>query len=336
MNDHLVDYYRILALDGGGMRGLFSAKLLDRLEVGRPGLVAKFDLFAGTSTGGLVALLLASGRSPSEIVNSYEHFGPKIFSTWKFIPSGLPVWFLMSFGLLLAKYGNRNLREALVDEFGENTTLGDLEKQVLITSFDLDYGENLKSPLRPGYHGNRTWKPKFFHNFPGEGSDADELVVDVAMRTIAAPVYFPAYQGYIDGAIAANNPSFVALMQAVYSSPSPSPSLTDIALLSLGTGNFDQFIAGKRLDWGMSQWASRLLEISLDSVSSMTDWQCRKMLEARYHRLNPDLGKKIDLDATKRADLDYIKSQAEIANLVDRVDPEVETLDWVNDYVFYS
>jgi patatin-like phospholipase/acyl hydrolase len=336
MNDHLVDYYRILALDGGGMRGLFSARLLERLESDRPGFVNKFDLFAGTSTGGLVALLLASGRKPDEIVESYQRFGPKIFSTWKFIPSGLPIWFLMSFGLLLAKYGNRNLRAALVNEFGAETRLGDLESQVLITSFDLDYGENLKSPLRPGYHGNRTWKPKFFHNFPVEGSDNEELVVDVAMRTIAAPVYFPVYQGYIDGAIAANNPSFVALMQAVYSSPAPSPSLDDIALLSIGTGNFDQYISGKRLDWGMAQWASRLLDISMDSVSSMTDWQCRKMLETRYHRLNPDLGKKVDLDATKQRDLAYLKSQADKASLVDRVHPEINTLDWINDYFFYE
>jgi len=335
MSDHLADYYRILALDGGGIRGLFSTKLLERLEDGRPGFLSKFDLFAGTSTGGLIALLLASGRTPAQISDRYLSIGPKIFSTWGWIPPGLPTWFLLSFGLLLSKYGNRNLRDYLVEEFGAQTTLGDLDKQVLITSFDLDYGE-AKTRLRPGYHGNRTWKPKFFHNFPIEGSDKEELVVDVAMRTIAAPVYFPAYQGFIDGGIAANNPSLAALMQAVYDSPAPSPSMSDIALLSLGTGNFDQFIPGKRLDWGIAQWSTKLLEISLDSISSMTDWQCRKLLNEGYHRLNPDLGKKIHLDATRKRDLKYLQEHAENAVLVDRVQSEVSTLDWINDYFFYN
>lgn len=336
MDDHLADYYRILAIDGGGIRGLFSAKLLARLDSARPGFLSKFDVFAGTSTGGLVSLLLASGRTAAQIVDRYQTIGPRIFSTWGWIPSGLPAWFLLTFGLVLAKYGNRNLKDYLVEEFGAETTLGDLDKQVLITSFDLDYGEETKTRLRPGYHGNRTWKPKFFHNFPIEGSDADERVVDVAMRTISAPVYFPAYQGFIDGGIAANNPSFVALMQAVYSSPAPSPKMSDIALLSLGTGNYDQFIPGNRLDWGIAQWSTRLLEISLDTMSSMTDWQCRKLLDGRYHRLNPDLGKKVDLDATKKADLAYLEYQAEHASLVDRVHPEVDTLGWINNYFFYN
>lgn len=336
MTDHLTDYYRILALDGGGIRGLFSAKLLERLDASRPGFLSKIDLFAGTSTGGLSALMLANGRSPAQIVDRFLSMGPRIFSTWGWIPAGLPVWFLLTFGLLLAKYGNRNLRNFLIEEFGADTRLGDLHKQVLITSFDLDYGKDAKSRLRPGYHGNRTWKPKFFHNIPIEGSDEDELVVDVAMRSISAPVYFPSYQGFIDGAVAANNPSFVALMQAVYSSPAPSPELNDVALLSLGTGNYDRFIPGQRLDWGIAQWSRRLLEISLDSMSGMTDWQCRKLLDERYHRLNPDLGKKIELDATKMRDLDYLKMQAEQAELVERVHPEVETLGWINDYFFFE
>jgi len=336
MSDPLADYYRILAFDGGGIRGLFSAKLLGRLEEGRPGFLSKIDLFAGTSTGGLIALLLASGRTPTQIIDRYLSIGPKIFSTWGWIPSGLPVWFAMSFGLLLAKYGNRNLRDYLVEEFGEKTTLGDLDKEVLITSFDLDYGEDARGKLRPGYHGNRTWKPKFFHNFPIDGSDQDELVVDVAMRTIAAPVYFPAYQGFIDGGITANNPSLAALMQAVYASATPSPAMEDIALLSIGTGNFDQYIPGKRLDWGIAQWSTKLLEISLDSISSMTDWQCRKLLNEGYHRLNPDLGKKINLDATRKRDLTYLQEQADTAKLVDRVESELSTLKWINDYFFYN
>ena len=74
---------------------------------------------------------------------------------------------------------------------------------VLIPSFQLDN----QAP----HAGQRQWKPKFFHNYPGPDSDGAELVVDVAMRTSAAPIYFPTYQSYIDGGVVANDPSMAAL-----------------------------------------------------------------------------------------------------------------------------
>lgn len=333
MTEQGSSYFRILALDGGGIRGIFSAKLLSRLEAAQPGSLANIDLFAGTSTGGLIALALANGRTPNEIIDRYVEDSSKVFARLRFIPAGLPIWFLLTFGLFLAKYANRNLEHFLIEEFGADTKLGDLQKHVLITSFDLDYGRGKgKNEARPGYHGNRTWKPKFFHNLPVGSSDAHESVVDVAMRTAAAPVYFPSYQGYIDGGVVANNPSFVALLQAIYASPEPMPKLEDVALLSIGTGQQDQFIPGDHLDWGIAQWSRRLLEISLDSGPSMTDWQCRKMLGTRYHRLNPELGKHVPLDAVRVEDIGYLLNQAVRAKLVERVRSDVATEDWLGKY----
>jgi patatin-like phospholipase/acyl hydrolase len=165
--------YRILSLDGGGIRGVLTAKLLEGLEMAHPGFLSKVDLLAGTSTGGILALGLAVGLAPEEIGRLYEESGTKVFanSLWDDI---------RDLGMLIGSdYSNEPLKQALLELMGE-ITLGDLQKRVLVSSFDLD-----NDPQEPG--ALRTWKPKFFYNFPGEDSDADEKVVDVALRAQWAP-----------------------------------------------------------------------------------------------------------------------------------------------------
>src|SRR5438270_13739741 len=70
--------YHILALDGGGIRGLLTTILLERLEAAVPGFLSHIDLFAGTSTGGILALGLASGITPTAARDLYEGKGPEV------------------------------------------------------------------------------------------------------------------------------------------------------------------------------------------------------------------------------------------------------------------
>jgi len=185
--------YRILSVDGGGIRGLYAAVLLDRLTLEVPTLVDRVDLVAGTSTGGIIALGLAHGLAPADLVALYRDRAKEIFDdSWLDDLKDLG-------GLTGADYDNENLKKLLGEIFGKRTTLKQLKKRVLVPTFDLDN----ESPAP----GKRMWKPKFFHNYPGPDSDGEELVVDVALRTSAAPTYFPTYQGYIDGAVVANNPA---------------------------------------------------------------------------------------------------------------------------------
>lgn len=75
--------YRILSFDGGGIRGLLTSTLLSRIEKQVPNLIHKTDLFAGTSSGGLIALGLAGGMSPDDLSNLYQNSGPAIFdNSW--------------------------------------------------------------------------------------------------------------------------------------------------------------------------------------------------------------------------------------------------------------
>ncbi|HSD50900.1 MAG TPA: hypothetical protein VLG48_05775, partial [Candidatus Methylomirabilis sp.] len=133
----------------------------------------------------------------------------------------------------------------------------------------------------------RTWKPKLFHNFPGPNTDRAELAFKVGLYTSAAPTYFPSVDGYIDGGVYANNPSMCALAQTQDVRYSPTPSLEEVRLLSLGTGTSLQYIAGKSHDWGYVQWVEPLINLMLDGTAGIGDYQCKQMLGDHYHRLAP-------------------------------------------------
>ena len=297
--------YHILSIDGGGIRGLLTAILLERLEAAVPGFLSKIDLYAGTSTGGILALGLAAGITPTQARDLYEVKGPEVFSNSVFDN-------VRDLGNAIgAQYSNVNLKRALGEYFGAKT-LDDLPHKVLVSSFDLDNGPDNPPQLR-------TWKPKFFHNFPGPDSDGKELVVDVALRTAAAPSFFPVYQGYADGGVMANNPSVAAVAQALEPSTG-GQSLADLSLLALGTGRGNQFLSVQDANWGWVQWAPHIIDILLGGTSGVADYQCRQLLGARYHRLDPLMPETINL-----GDVDKIPRLVEIA---ERVMLEA-TIDWI-------
>ncbi len=290
--------FKILTFDGGGIGGLFTAVLLERIAAQFPGLLASVDLIAGTSTGGIIALGLAHNRSPAQLADLYRTHAKKIFddSIWDNI---------RDFGNATgADHSNKNLKKVLTTEFG-TTPLSGLSKRVLIPTFDLDF-----SPEQ----GRRTWKPKFFHNVPGPDSDGAELVVDVAMRTSAAPTYFPSYQGYIDGGVVANNPSMAALAAAL-DPRSGNQNLSNIVLLSFSTGCEDRYIKGDSHNWGWGQWAKPLVNIMINGVMGVADFQCKQILDHRYHRVDHVMDRTINLNDARDATLHYLTTEAHTVNL---------------------
>ena len=283
--------HRILSLDGGGLRGLITARILQRLndDPKIKGWLDDADLFAGTSTGGILALGLAAGKTPQDICDLYINAGPRIFddSIWDDI---------RDIGKTIgADYSNKVLKKELRNIFG-SMKLGDLKKKVTIPTFDLDNEATEDT--------KRTWKPKIFHNYPGSDSDAESLAADVALYTSAAPTYFPVADGYIDGGVFANNPSLVAIAQAISQSNAQSAraQIDEIVLLSVGTGVSLSYIKGNNLDWGYAQWVKPLLNILSDGVAGIADYQARQILGERYQRLQvifaPD--ESIPMDAVKK------------------------------------
>ena len=280
--------YRVLALDGGGIRGVFTTTILARLEQAVPGFLAKVDLYAGTSTGGIIALGLAAGLAPDDLTRLYLERGGEIFESRYGVLDHVAK-------LAWAEYDSRNLARILAETFaGRGETLGDLPRRVLIPTFDLDNRD------RRGPDARRTWKPKFFHNFPGPGGDADARIVDVALRTSAGPTYFPTHQGYVDGGVVANNPSMAALAQALHPETGRQ-RLEDVCLLSVGTGQRLRFIAGAEHDWGIVPWASHLVNLLIEGGMDTARYECQQLLGERFCRVDAVLEEEVDLDAVAGA-----------------------------------
>ncbi len=284
--------YRVLSLDGGGIRGIVTTIVLQRLKA-EPGLgdwLDRVDLFAGTSTGGLLALGLAHGVPLEQIREIYEVNGKRVFDD---------SWLddLTDLGKTIgADYDTTNLECELLRIFGD-TTLGDLaqrQRYVLVTTFDLD--NEAADPAR------RTWKPKLFHNLPGTSNDLGALARKVGVYTSAAPTYFPSVDGYIDGGVYASNPAMCALAQTQDPRDDVRPPLSDVVLLSLGTGTSLVYVEGQNLDWGYAQWVKPLISLMLDGVAGIADYQCAQMLAPRYHRLAPIFppGVTVDMDDVSR------------------------------------
>ncbi len=277
--------YRILALDGGGIRGLYTAVLLDRLSEQGPGFTDRADMLAGTSTGGILALGLAKGIAVKDLIALDQNNGSAIFSR--------TLWHeIRDLGDLAgSKYDNDDLIRIIQDTFGEGTLDDLLPRHVLVPSFDLD---NQAVPPAP-----RMWKPKFFHNFKGADSDGRERIADVALRTSAAPTYFPAYQGYVDGGVVANNPSMAALAQAI-DPDTGGQQLADLRIFSVGTGLTPQFVSGDRLDWGLAQWAPVLANMMIEGMMGVADYECARLLGDKYFRLGPVLPAPVPLDCADK------------------------------------
>lgn len=242
-----LDRFQILALDGGGAKALFTAYVLARLEQDLGVTISdSFDLIAGTSAGGIVALGLGAGLRPNEIVSHYEELVEKIFPA-----SRRRVWRRLR-QLRSPIYDAEALRQALAAVLGTRL-LGDSTKRLVVPAWDVQRGavHIFKTP----HHRRltRDWR------IP---------MVDVATATSAAPLYFPAahVDGHrlIDGGVWANNPSVVAIAEAVSMLHVP---LDAITVLNVGT--IDQLTDHpRRLDrGGLMHWAKPIAPLILRASS---------------------------------------------------------------------
>ncbi|MEY9943917.1 CBASS cGAMP-activated phospholipase [Kitasatospora sp. GAS1066B] len=262
----MTERFQILSLDGGGFRGMFSAAVLARLEDDLGVRITDhFDLIAGTSTGGIIALGLGLGLSPREILSFYTEHGPRIFRDRSRL-RGLR-------HLLRAKYGSGPLRSALTEVFG-GRTFGESTKRLVITSYNIaaDDVYLFRTPHLPTL--KRDWREK---------------AVNVGLATSAAPTYLPGMPldgaRLIDGGVWANNPTMVALTEAV--GPLSIP-LEAIRVFSLGT-TIDVRRRHRRLDrGGLLPWASDAVEVLMRAQSESAAKQVRHLVgKDNVLRLNP-------------------------------------------------
>jgi patatin-like phospholipase/acyl hydrolase len=303
-----VALFRILSFDGGGIRGLLSTVLIERLieESSVPNFISSVNVFAGTSTGGLIALGLAADIPLDEIKDLYLEAGPKIFSEHRFDQ-------ILDFGNLLgSQYSNKELGRWLHEIFG-NKTLGGLKRKVIVPAFELD---NVRD-LQPGEQ--RRWKAKIFHNLPNREADNDRLLREVALYTCSAPTLFPVADGFIDGALVANNPSLCALAQALDRRWWSHPHLRDVRLLSIGSGQRITYLKGGHHNWGVIQWGSKIIPILMESSQEITDFQCSQLLgRSQYCRVQPIFEANFRMDSANRIPemLEFARNRVDLTSAV--------------------
>ena len=305
---------RVLSIDGGGIRGIIPAMVLAEIE-GRTGrrIAEMFDLIAGTSTGGILALgLTKPGRdgepeySANELVELYETEGRNIFS--------IPVWHRIysAGGLAEEKYPATGIEKVAREYFGD-VRLGEAHKEVLITAYEIEK----RGP----------WFFKRRHALdPAKGFNP--LMREVARATSAAPTYFEPIQlpvgpegnlAFIDGGVHSNNPAMCAYVEA----RKIHPSENDFLVVSLGTGELTRVMPYEEVrGWGLAKWAQPILNVVFDGVADTVDYQLRELLSTeegdarRYYRLQTvlDIGKD-DMDDASRTNIVALKAKAtEIIN----------------------
>lgn len=212
-----------MTIDGGGIRGTFPAAFLASLEDDLEQPIGRyFDLVSGTSTGGIIAIGLALGVTAAELLNLYETKGPEIFAQTK---TGLPGWLAgkIRFGKWLfwgPKYSAKPLHDALVEVLGQRR-LGEARTRLMV----------------PAWHP-KTQSVYIFKtaHHPRFQTDHKELAIDVAMATAAAPTFFRQHVtandvGLVDGGLWANNPTGIAVVEAIGILGWPAE---DIKVLSVG------------------------------------------------------------------------------------------------------
>lgn len=284
--------FRILSIDGGGIRGLFPAGVLADFEAtlgAEASIVDHFDLVAGTSTGGILALGLGAGKSAREIRDLYMHRGPLIFPPvwdnalgriWKFIRNNLA-------NAAFHRY-NRLALERVLQEFLGEKLLGESRVRHVIPSFDGRFSEVFLFKTRHHADYEQDWRRK---------------MVEVALATSAAPTIYRALDAggfrMIDGGIWANNPLMLAVIEAMVCYDVPSER---IKLLSIGCGQ-DPFRVTRRMAvGGMFHWR-KVIGAAMHAQSLAATNQARLLLGPQnVVRIDPAItGAPIELDDYRRA-----------------------------------
>lgn len=270
--------FKILSIDGGGIKGLYSASILAKFEEKFNCKTSDhFDMICGTSTGGLIALALSLKIPAKDICKFYEDKGELIFPKNK--KKKIPFFGTIDYGFLKqiakgGKYSDKGLKAALIEIFGDKQ-IKDCNNLLCIPSYSITEA-----------------KPKVFkfdHKKGDLSRDNEAPIIDIALATSAAPTYFPLAESefynneqFIDGGVWANNPTLVGLLEALnyFVGSDKSKEYNSIEILSLSsltiTGGKK---TGLKRERSFKDWGAELFETSMNGQSYFTDFFLSKITE---------------------------------------------------------
>lgn len=324
--------FKILSIDGGGIRGIVPAKILAEIErrTGKK-ISSLFNLIAGTSTGGILAAGLTMPKpntkepkyTAENLINIYRERGKEIF----YEPFLEKVMKLDD--ISRPKYSSAGRDKVLKEYFG-NTPLQDAITEVFVTSYDIQ----LRTPVFFTSQTNKEERTNRYYRKISKGFTMHQA----AMATSAAPTYFKPHKveasaehetqgrgfyALVDGGVFANNPTSLALMEAIIDSKKPGKTpleLKDILVVSLGTGSLTRRYDYERAsNWGLLGWVQPLLNITLDGSSESVAVQLEQLLPRaqdrppQYYRFQALLDAGKGLDDMDNAEPPNIKNLEKLA-----------------------
>lgn len=338
--------FRILSLDGGGMRGVISARMLQVIEqyIDQP-MGDYFDLIVGTSTGALLAAGLMLDKRPGELLRFYLQEGENIFPYQSYFnPQRLKL--ILRYGLSAPKFSDEGLIRAVRDIIGTNLKVADASSlgmppaKLMITSYD-----------------TVRRQPVLFKSWCRDAWYADVPLWKACVCSSVAPTYFPAQQlqgrhrgksftySMIDGGVGANDPTAIAVAEAIHllrhdrsvqpEHLSMDEMIDEITVLSLGTGSLEQPLPYEEVrEWGLIEWMPSLIDVTMDAPSDLYRFITTQIVTkagergpGAYLRLQPHLDQKFG--AIDNADLVYLHSLIEqtdtyLATKMDRIEAYFE------------
>ena len=263
-------FFKILSLDGGGIRGIFSARVLDLMndKLGID-IYNTFDLLVGTSTGGIVAAAVATRYNLSKLVEDYEHYAPRIFKRRFSLK-----------GLLRSRYDNKILEDLLRDSFGE-ISLGDIKTPLIINATNVSTGK--VHVFKSSYQEDRRSGDYF--------RDGDVPLYKAVLASCSAPVYFDPVEieGDLicDGGLWANNPAVVGYVDAVRNF---NRTPENMRILSIGTGNTRQFYLPSYM-WGLvTGWKKeKIVSFAMLNQTQYAENCLNLIMPENILRINPEI-----------------------------------------------
>lgn len=312
--------FKILSIDGGGIKGLYSSTIIEHLESEYGSISDYFDMLCGTSTGGLIALALSLKIPACELSELYIDKGSEIFHK-------IPILNTIKQVIWGGKYNDKNLRKYLNEIFGDKT-IKDSNNLLCIPSYSV-------TDARP-------WVFKYDHKEGNLSRDNKARYVDVALSTSAAPTYFPLCElkdydnkQFIDGGVWANNPAMVGLIEALRYFVGKEKEYDSIQILSISslstTGGKPTGLSRYR---SLARWRTDLFDIFGIGQNFFTEYFMNSIMEfndikVKYVRIpSEEIASQqeclVKMDKATKKSIDFIRGKGNDQGELCTKKPEVK------------
>lgn len=283
--------FRILSIDGGGLRGIIPLMILKKIEEQQGKKIHElFDVIIGTSTGGIIACGLTCTKdginpclSVDQLIELYTTKASEIFPYDKnFITKSIR----LIKSVFKPKYSPKGL-DNLLEHYFNDMMLSNTLTPIIVSSYDIKNNEVVMFKTR-----NAIWSDMY-----------NCKLKDVCRATSAAPTYYPSYSMIfngkdrilVDGGVYINNPVMAAVSDALRNNKKL--NIKNIKCLSLGTGVYSNSLGKKTKKWGLLEWATNISSIMMQSSSMSVEYESNEIL-------NKCLRYQVIIDDKKRKSMD--------------------------------